>query len=146
MGFTSIILLLALLKPTIAHLPLAYKPERLRQETDNAAGSWAASNRNEEDFSLENPFDIYAALYKNLFPLELPSRNPSAALFIPSRLIDKEDVDYYMYDTSNSNVSAMEGSGRYQNMYDFVSYCICNYITVSTCHYLILLTILCIVL
>lgn len=122
MLFFTAIALLSSLQPSMAHLPLAYEPERFRQVTNNAAGSWAASDRSVEDFSLESPFDIYDSLYKTLFEFEPAiGRNPSSALFVPSRLIDENDVDYYMYDTTNSNVKEAESSGIYPEMYNFVS-------------------------
>ena len=104
--FLSPILALAMAVHKVqAHLAGPLEPERIRQVDTHDASSFAAGDRAKEDYSMDNPFDIVKAVYQGLSPAEKPQRLPSTASFVGSRLMGKDDVDYFMYDMSNPDLA-----------------------------------------
>jgi len=118
---------------SVAHTPLGFEKERLRQDDSHPVDSFAYGDGESEDFSLAHPFDIVGSLYEGLLetPDERFMRFPTSSFFVLARLNHQDDVDYYMYDMGNSNLAYYDpahfpSGGEYpsKEAYDFVGYTI----------------------
>ena len=119
------------LRTCVAHLPLGFEPERIRQDRCSPKGSLAYRDPADEDFSFEAPFDIVTSLYAGLIPgpplYETSKRLPQTSLFVSVRLGSNHDVDYFMYDMGNPALAqytrnVTDPKDHPEEYYDFVAY------------------------